>query len=64
MKAIGIHIVKVYATTDKKKLSDGTSKKYDYGAINLRSPELFQYIGQKVRIKIEPIPNKNGRVRE
>jgi hypothetical protein len=52
MRVIATYRVKVYETTDKKKLSDGTSKKYEYGAINLRAPQLKEYAGKKVIIKI------------
>ena len=55
MKAIAIFEVKVHKTTDKKKLIGGGSKRYDYGAINIRSPELVGYVGKKVKVRIESI---------
>lgn len=60
METIATYKVKVYATTDKKKLSDGTSKKYEYGAINLRAPQLKDFIGREVVVKIlKPEPDKD-----
>lgn len=52
MKAIAILKVKVYKTTDKKKVS-GKSKSYEYGAINIRSPDLAKYVGKTVKVRIE-----------
>ena len=55
MKAIAIFEVKVHKTTDKKRLISGSSKKYEYGAINIRSPELLGYVGKKVKARIESV---------
>jgi hypothetical protein len=52
MKAIATYKVKVYPTKDKKKLSDGSSKSYSYGAINLRAPQLKEYVGKTVIVKV------------
>lgn len=52
MKAIAILKVKVYKTTDKKKVR-GKSKNYNYGAINIRSPDLANYVGKVVKVRIE-----------
>lgn len=43
--------VKVHATSDKKKLKEGT-KVYEYGVINIRSPDLKAYVGKVVKVKI------------
>ena len=51
MKAIAIFKVKVYKTTDKKKVN-GKAKNYEYGAINIRSPELAGYVGKTVKVRI------------
>jgi hypothetical protein len=52
MKAIAIFKVKVHKTTDKKEVG-GKSKSYAYGAINIRSPELAEYVGKTVKVRIE-----------
>ena len=52
MKAIAILKVKVYKTTDKKKVR-GKSKSYNYGAINIRSPDLVDYVGKLVKVRVE-----------
>lgn len=54
MKAITLKVVKVYGTTDVKKLSSGKSEKYEYGTISIRDQNLTSYIGKKVRVRIEP----------
>jgi len=56
MTRIATFEVTVHATTDKKKLTTGI-KNYDYGVINLRTPELTEYIGKKVKIIIEKLPD-------
>ena len=45
--------VKVHKTTDKKKLATNEIKIYDYGAINIRSPELAKYVDKKVKVRIQ-----------
>ena len=57
MKTIATFKVKVHKTTDKKKLKEET-KIYDYGAINIRSPELAKYVGKKVKVRVEDLDNK------
>lgn len=52
MRAIAILRVKVYKTTDKKKVR-GKSKSYNYGAINIRSPDLADYVGKVVKVRVE-----------
>jgi hypothetical protein len=42
----------IHKTTDNKKLVTGQKKKYDYGTINLRKPELAKYIGKQANITI------------
>lgn len=44
--------VKVHKTTDKKKLATKETKTYEYGAINIRSPELAQHVGKTVKVKV------------
>ena len=46
--------VKIHKTVDKKKLKEG-KKTYEYGAINIRSPELAKYVDKTVKVKIEEI---------
>ena len=53
MKKIASFDVKIHKTTDTKKLKEG-KKVYNYGAINIRSPELAGYIGRRVRVRVEP----------
>jgi len=45
--------VKIHKTSDKKKLSTGEAKTYDYGAINIRSPKLAQYAGKQAKISVK-----------
>lgn len=44
--------VKVHATSDKKKLKEGT-KVYEYGVINIRSPELKAFVGKVVKVSVK-----------
>lgn len=44
--------VKIHKTTDKKKLATNEMKEYDYGAINIRSPELAKHIGKTAKVKV------------
>lgn len=43
--------VRVYSTSDKKKLESG-NKTYTYGTISIRDPRLNKYIGKEVMVKI------------
>ena len=52
MKQIGTFRVKVSSTSDKKKLSNGTTKEYAYGSVSLRNPTLTEYIGKEVMIRV------------
>jgi len=52
MKTIATFKVKIHKTTDKKKLKGGM-KEYDYGAINIRAPELAKYVNKKVKVRVE-----------
>lgn len=51
-------IIRVNPTSDKKKLSDGTKKSYDYGMVSVRKPELKEYVGQEVEVKIFKVDKK------
>ena len=52
MKQIGTYRVKVNPSTDKKKTKEGKTKAYKYGSVSLRNPDLTQYIGQEVMIRL------------
>ena len=52
MKTIASFKVKIHKTTDKKKLKEG-NKTYTYGAINIRAPELAEFIGKVVKVRVE-----------
>jgi hypothetical protein len=52
MKTLATFTVKIHKTTDKKKLKEYT-KTYEYGAINIRSPELAKYVGKTVKVRVE-----------
>jgi hypothetical protein len=56
MKTIVSFKVKIHKTTDKKKVQ-GRDKIYEYGAINVRSPELAKYVGKKVKVRVEELPD-------
>ena len=42
----------MYSTTDKKKLKEG-KRTYTYGTISLRDPQLNEYIGKEVTLKVQ-----------
>lgn len=52
MAKIGVFEAVIYSTKDKKKLKEG-SKTYEYGTINIRSPELVSYVGKTVKVTVE-----------
>lgn len=52
MKTLATFKVKVHKTTDSKKLKEG-NKTYEYGAINIRSPDLAKYVGKTVKVNVE-----------
>ena len=52
MKQIGTFRVRVSKSFDKKKLSTGAVKKYEYGSVSLRNPKLTGYIGKEVMIRV------------
>jgi hypothetical protein len=52
MKQIGTFRVKVNPSTDKKKTKEGKIKSYKYGSVSLRNPDLTDYIGQEVMIRV------------
>ena len=58
MKQIGTFRVKVSSTSDKKKLSNGTTKEYTYGSVSLRNPKLTAYIGKEIMIRVFEEDNK------
>jgi hexokinase len=57
---IASFVIKVNASTDSKKLSDGSIQKYEYGMVSIRTPELKEYIGKRVKIKILKVDGKSG----
>ena len=52
MPTIGSFKIKVFRATDKKTLSDGSQKDYEYGVASVRSTILNKYIGKDVIVKI------------
>ena len=52
MKQIGTFRVKISPSTDKKKTAEGKIKSYRYGSVSLRNPNLTEYIGQDVMVRI------------
>jgi len=50
--ALATFKVKIHKTTDKKNLKEG-KKTYTYGAINIKSEELAEYIGKTVKVRVE-----------
>jgi hypothetical protein len=52
MKQIATFRVRVSSGTDSKKLSNGTVKKYRYGMITIRTPQLTGEIGKDVMIRV------------
>lgn len=52
MKQIGTFRVRVSSGIDHKKLSDGSIKKYKYGMITIRTPQLSDEIGKDVMIRV------------
>jgi len=59
MEQIAEFTIKVYATSDRKKLKEG-SKTYKYGTISIRDPQLTSYIGKKLLIKVFTL-NEEGK---
>ena len=54
MPELANYLVKIHATKDKKKLKDGI-REYEYGTINIRDPQLRQYIGKIVKISVRSV---------
>jgi hypothetical protein len=52
MKQIGTFRVKVSTSTDKKKTAEGTVKSYEYGSLSIRTPDLKEYIGKEVMVRV------------
>jgi hypothetical protein len=44
---------KIYKTSDKKTLSTSEKKTYEYGAINIRSPDLAKFVGKKAKVIVK-----------
>lgn len=59
-KQIGTYHIKVSSGTDKKKLVGGNVKRYKYGQVVVRTPDLTDRIGEQVMIRVfeEPKPKK------
>lgn len=51
-KQIGTYHLTVASGTDTKKLADGSVKKYKYGMVVVRTPDLTEKIGKRVMIRI------------
>ena len=51
-KQIGTYHIRVTSGTDTKKLVDGSVKKYRYGQVVVRTPDLTEKIGNKVMIRV------------
>ena len=52
MKQVGTYRIRVSSGVDTKKLSDGSTKKYTYGSITVRTPKLSDFIGKEVMIRV------------
>lgn len=52
MKQIGTFRLKVVNAIDNKKLVGGTIKKYRYGSISVKSPQLANYIGKEIMVRL------------
>jgi hypothetical protein len=52
MKQIGTFRMKVALATVPKTLSDGKKVKYKYGTISVQTPQLEEYVGKEVMIRI------------
>lgn len=59
MKQIGTFRVRVSTSTDKKKTKEGKIKNYEYGSVSLRSPDLTEYIGKDVMVRVFIEDKKN-----
>ncbi|MDE1865698.1 MAG: hypothetical protein KGH94_03640 [Candidatus Micrarchaeota archaeon] len=52
MKQIGVFRVKISTSTDRKKNAEGKTKSYEYGSLSIRTPDLKEYIGKEVMVRI------------
>lgn len=52
MRQIGTFRVKISSSTDKKKTAEGKVKNYEYGSLSIRTPDLTDYIGKEVMVRI------------
>ena len=59
MGQIGKYTIKVSSTTYKKKLKN-ENKNYEYGSVSIKRPELAEYIGQDVEVRVFHIDKKGG----
>jgi hypothetical protein len=57
-KTIASFVVKVNASRNRKKLSEGKTETYEYGMVSIRKPELKEYIGRRVMVKILNVNDK------
>jgi hypothetical protein len=42
----------VQSSFDRKKLSSGKAKDYTYGSFSIRTPNLTEYIGKEIMIRV------------
>ena len=52
MKQIGTFRLKVVSAIDNKKLVGGVIKKYRYGSISVKTPQLAGYIGKEIMVRL------------
>jgi len=52
MKQIGTFRLKVVSAVVSKTLSKGTKTKYKYGSVSVQTPQLSDYVGKEVMIRI------------
>lgn len=52
MKQIGTFRLKVINAVDNKKLVSGAIKKYKYGSISVKTPQLADYIGKEIMVRL------------
>ena len=62
-KQLGTYHVKVVPFSDKKKLVDGSIKKYKYGRVIVSTPDLAEKIGDKVMIRVFEEEDKPKKVK-
>ncbi len=62
VETIGTYEIRVSSTTYKKKLKTEI-RKYEYGSISIKNPELAGYIGQTVIVKIQKSMKDDKKIR-